>query len=314
MYQRDEAFDIAGEVKDSEGKALRASLRLLENGDDRSSSRGLQRTALDGSFRFTGLEQGSYTIHATAAAHAEVHLFDVHAGEVDVEIVLKRMPHISGTVITSEGNVVTSFQIAAVHPGRAPGATTLSRLQSFSNATGTFELSVPHGTYDVVVQAPGYATGRTHAGNVFPGRPVEDVVVVLAPHRGVEGIVVDAAGAPVGGAALFIGPLPSYPESATDRAATMTDAEGHFRLPAPESGEHLVLSAFHATVGLGAAVYEDFEQGPMEIRLSPPAEYSYDVTLEPGVETQITLPLGEVPESHEKKGRIITGLASLKAR
>lgn len=101
-----------------------------------------------------------------------------------------------------------------------------------TDAAGAFSALLPVGTYDVEVQAFGYAADSTTAEVTVDATTEVVVALDAAPQHAVTGSVVDARGAPVEGAQVTLEPSPLEP--------AVTDAEGGFAFPEVPEGEYTV--------------------------------------------------------------------------
>jgi len=271
VFEDEASLEISGQVTDESGTPLAAALRLDRREKTSRVAQSMGSTAVDGTFRFNGLSEGLFAITASARGFSDVTTDDLQAGTKDVAIVLPDSLSISGYVVSSENVPVTDFEVAAIRAGSTVESAAFFRVpfMHFSNPEGSYHIVVEEGRHDVVARAPGFALGRANAGEAVAGTGIEDVIVVLAKRPMVRGRVIDGAGHPVAGAAIFLGPLPEGAEQLTGYAAVHTDPGGRFEIAAPEVDSALHLSAFHRIAGMGEVYGETGAADPVEIVLLP---------------------------------------------
>lgn len=271
VFDEEASLEISGQVTDESGAPLAANLRLDRLESQSSLSQSMGNTAVDGTFRFQGLSEGLFRITASAPGYSDIAVDDIQSGTKDVSIVLPGRLSISGTVVSSEGVPVSDFEVAAIPAGAAVESADLflAPFKHVSNPEGAFSLVVDEGRYDVVARAPSFAMGRTNVGTVTPESGVEDVVIVLEAQVSIRGRVIDQAGQPVVGAAIFLGRLPKGAANLTDFAVARSGPEGQFEIGAPEADRGLHLSAFHRDAGAGEVVGVGNTAEPVEIQLLP---------------------------------------------
>lgn len=175
---------------------------------------------------------------------------------------------LSGTVVSTTGGPVEGAELSFERSG------VLSSVRSDVN--GRFEL-VPAepGRYVLAIAtADGYlpyAPALGHSPIAFdaePDRAIAGVEIALTPAIAYTGEVVDAAGAPVEGAAIALIDDAGAPESLVPlEREFVSDAEGRFRFRAPDGA---VLEARHP------------EHGAARARLDLPAQISKRITLRLG--------------------------------
>lgn len=276
IYQQEDFLEISGRVLDETGAPVVANLRLERQEEETRFVQAHGQTSVDATFRFQGLEEGTYIIGASSPGYVDASVGDVAAGASDVMIVMTPKSAIRGFVVSGENIPITSFEVLAHRAGTNLNSLDLylTPFKYFSNSEGAFVLEVDEGPYDVIARAPGYAMGRAHVGFVGPDALPEEIVVRLEKREALQGMVVDAEGNAVVGAAIFLGPLPAGAERLTRFAATYSDANGEFGIDAPEADRGLHLSAFHRIAGGGDVFGESDAAEPIIIQLAPlePAE------------------------------------------
>ncbi|MBL7648984.1 MAG: carboxypeptidase regulatory-like domain-containing protein [Candidatus Hydrogenedentes bacterium] len=269
VFQQEDFLEIAGRVVDDGGSPRAANLRLDQQDGLNTSSQSMGQTAVDGTFRFKGLSEGTYAITASATGYSDAVVRDIQAGARDVNIVLSSRLSIRGYVVTKKNVPITDFEVVVVQSGVDVDSLGLFVVpfKYFSNSEGAYSLAVDEGDYDVVARASGYAMGRATVGRVAPGYEADDVIIVLEKRSPILGRVIDGEGRPVPGTAIFLGALPDGAERLTGYAAMVTDSEGQFELWAPEADRVVHLSAFHRAAGIGEFVGSIDSDGIVEIAL-----------------------------------------------
>ncbi|MBL7648839.1 MAG: carboxypeptidase regulatory-like domain-containing protein [Candidatus Hydrogenedentes bacterium] len=272
VFDEEASLEISGKVSDESGAPVAANLRL-ERLEERSHiAQSMGTAVVDGTFKFQGLSEGMFSITASAPDYSNATVDDIASGSKDVSIVLSSRLSISGIVVSGENVPITDFEVAAI-PAGAPVESSYFFLVPFkrvSDPEGAYSLSVDEGRYDVVARAPGFAMGRANAGPVT-SEGVGGVDIVLWAQASVQGRIVDQAGQPVVGAAIFLGTLPNGAANLTDFAAARSGPEGQFEIGAPEADRGLHLSAFHRDAGAGEVVGDSNTSEPIEIQLQPVA-------------------------------------------
>jgi protocatechuate 3,4-dioxygenase beta subunit len=243
-----EGAAVSGEVRDAQGRALEGvevSLAAVHPG---SAFLGFaaQRasTDADGRFAFRGLRGAEYSL-TTASPH---HLPETQRVELtlgahrdDVVFTLSGGHSIRGVVVDDQRRPVEGATVGAFrHREPSPGLQVRSLTAGESVQTdeaGRFVLG-GIGEEPVTLRARkgGHAAGsRT---NVSAGG--EEVVLLLPRLGGIEGVLVDGAGAPIAGSRITVTPVqPGGPMMRAQQPAT-TDAEGRFAIRDVEPGEVIV--------------------------------------------------------------------------
>jgi hypothetical protein len=136
---------------------------------------------------------------------------------------------LSGAIVDATGGAVAGASVTASAAGVA-----LAR--GVSDGQGRFEFSLPAGSAELLASAAGYASD-----GVATPVPAAGVQLVLAPASSISGQVVsESAEQPVAGVTV-------QAEDAHTRRSTpntaLTDADGHFTLPALSAGEYTLSAA-----------------------------------------------------------------------
>jgi hypothetical protein len=212
-------------------------------------------TGPDGSFTLSGLAAGSVRLMVRKEDDFVQEQRSVTAPASDVNIEISAGGKVSGRVTEKgSGKPVTAFQagIATSRSGGGMVMMTPPQLRSFTSDDGTFALeNVPSGATVLVVNAPGYTSGRMNL-SVLEGKSIDDVEIQLDSGVRLIGRVTSATGAAVSDVEVSVAPSPSggfAMSGAMDRSA-VTDSNGEYALEALDAGEETIAfsHAKHAPV------------------------------------------------------------------
>ncbi|MBI1850039.1 MAG: carboxypeptidase regulatory-like domain-containing protein [Planctomycetes bacterium] len=247
----------------------------------------------DGSFRFLGLEPGTYCLFASAPGFAtrEMKTIDVSPAHV-TEGVLARLEKggtvrgrvvVRGTGQPIGGAVVYSTRDLpprAFEEASSAAPSESGDYRAVTGPDGTFEL--PHlseGTHSIAAQHAEFAPDRTIAVEVKAGALINDVTLQLSGGGSIAGTATDDKDAPVEGAIIFTIELGRDPRESFTRS-TKTDAAGHYSMPRLMPSHYLVGSlpndnsqsydvqkSTSATVIDGQTTTVDFRSAPSGSRL-----------------------------------------------
>jgi protocatechuate 3,4-dioxygenase beta subunit/5-hydroxyisourate hydrolase-like protein (transthyretin family) len=255
-------------------------------------SGGFARSGAGGRFRLPNLAPAvPYNLRISlpgfAPARAELPAREQGQPAPELKIVLRVGRQAVGMVLDGSRAGVAGAQVrlrpaassdpmARLRNAMNPDAT--DRIEGTTDAKGRYTVShLPPGTYDVTVQARGFAT-LTVPGLAIPeGQGMTDLgTVVLSPGATLEGRVVDPAGQPIegaevravaGGAGGMTLRFMSRDQGAPD---AFTAADGSFRLEDRSPGESLDLAVSHPSYGPGNAPGVTVPtQEPVRIVLQP---------------------------------------------
>jgi hypothetical protein len=148
-----------------------------------------------------------------------------------------------------------------------------SGLLGRSGADGLFELSAAPGDCLAALD-PELATLFQHC---VRGASEARAVLVVADAIDVSGIVVDAQGAPVGGARVWLAAVPggalaefeALDNATLDMASDATDASGRFELSRLPTGPGIVLNAYEPRFGATRTAVPPSSTSELVIRLDP---------------------------------------------
>jgi hypothetical protein len=181
------------------------------------------------------LAPGSYRVLAVGdeVLGAGQGRFELKPGQqVDgYDLFVSRLAHLRGRVIDHRGAPVAGAHVTftARMGGKPIGSEQTAPVgEATSDDGGAFEIEVPSGDVKLIAEI-GETRGEALVGGVIAGQEPAEVVIQLAAGASVDGRVVDAAHAPVGGAEVRVAVFAGGAKAVSDRTAT-SDAAGHFHL------------------------------------------------------------------------------------
>ncbi len=241
---------IAGRVTDTQGNPI-VGVEVMAGGPTHE----IVRCEEDGTFRITGLREGTYDLSAfDNRLYSPAHIRAVRAGSDDLHIVMHGQGAIEGRVLRADtGEPVTEFELF-LYFGIA-GTHFLPRLlmngREVHHPEGRFTReNVYVGDVTLTARAPGLAPSFQIV-SVAEHETVKDVVFSLEPADRIEGSVVTAAGDPVSGALIFLGRIPTRPQI-QDQAVARTGADGRFSIDSPPPNI-ITIAAYHPSHAPGSA-------------------------------------------------------------
>jgi hypothetical protein len=236
---------IAGKVFDVEHRGVPGVEIEALSQSGTIACTGVTKSSGKGEFLIEGLAEGLYTVRITPAHYDASPLQRVEAGDTNVEIELFELGTVTGRVVDSNGQPLTSFVVkarTANEVSKAYGAVTAQRAVKSAN-DGRFELKgVPEGAYVIEGLAQGFASSFSDTFNVTQGIITSDIVVRMTRGGSLSGRVVNSYdAAPVAGAEIstvdndyidgqiweLFGALEP---SATTKTKVYTDADGRFSI------------------------------------------------------------------------------------
>jgi protocatechuate 3,4-dioxygenase beta subunit len=206
-----------------------------------------------GRFELRGLMDASYSLQATAPGYMPGHGLQGIPGR-EAAIALAPSPRATGRVVDAVTRApVTAFRLLATPNGEVQYVQN-HLVQSFKSADGAFTfVDLRPATHVLVVEAKGYARGRSEPIVVLPEQEVRDIVIALVRGTTVKGSVIGTDGNPVANAEVQlmdagVPDLPPNPfgavvgiDGASKRGPrTRTDAGGRYILPNLEAGTYRV--------------------------------------------------------------------------
>jgi carboxypeptidase family protein len=219
----------------------------------------------DGSFALPGLSPGQYHVTVSAPGFGGG-AQDVAAGAEDVGLVLHLAGAVTGTVVDAAGRAVEVFALAARPASRPVGP---PEVQSVADRGGRFRVGeLAEATYVLQFSAPGRGSVTVLEVKVAAGQTTDIGTVRLAPTAALRGTVVDAHGAPVGGAVVWAQP-PEALAFGLPVEEAVTDPAGRFELRGVTTGT-VAVTARHPDYAEGTArvqVAAEPAASPLQIML-----------------------------------------------
>lgn len=263
---------LAGRVVDTGGQPVDGA--LVETWTTEWKENAPERTQVlsgaDGRFFFGELDDGRYTVRASARGLGSVVSADVAPNSRDLLLQLgSPLAGLSGVVRDGSGKPVTAFNIVAL-----PRVGLFGRGHDLSAAVvdpqGRYRLEMAPGTYEVSVAAHGFATSVVRAITVGDEAATADFTLVRGGR--ISGVVTDRkSGAPLAGADVQLEGEATQGQVATDN---LTAADGSFRVDGVGPGAHsLAVQAegHDGRIVSGLRVAENGETGPLTIDLAATA-------------------------------------------
>ncbi|HKB16756.1 MAG TPA: carboxypeptidase-like regulatory domain-containing protein, partial [Planctomycetota bacterium] len=253
LLELEAAGKIVGVVSDVSGRPVgEGKSAALSTSRDWIMRRGTDRAGVgkDGRFELPGLLPGRYEVAAVAPGFAPGTRggVEVRANEVaQADVTLKAESFLAGRVVDAGGAGVAGARIFAREAqGFGPRAVNfLGSGSARSGADGSFRIgSLGSGPHRASARADGRFPAEEQPIDVPPASGVENLRFVLEAGRAVSGRVVDATGAPIGGARVFARDDPSAragggPRRWSDQRGK-TAEEGVFRLTGLGEGPFVV--------------------------------------------------------------------------
>jgi hypothetical protein len=236
-------FSISGLVTDDRGEPV-SGVRLYSWGGT-----GWQinaSTNAKGEFKFAGVSDGSYQIQGQRQGYQNSSV-SAAAGAVDANMTMARAGSISGRVVEARSNAaVQDFSILVVNSGQRYQSYMERDRKSFHHEEGEFTIDGAYpGTVQLMFKSPGRADITLPVDGVRSAETLEGIVVSMETGLELTGRVRNTVGDALGGAYIYIGPVPPN-EWERERSANATaDASGNFTLASLPSGD-VVVSAWAA--------------------------------------------------------------------
>lgn len=234
---------VYGQVNDEGGNAIKHALVTAGRPNRRRNrrntphaevfhynSRGLNVvTEEDGTFQLVGVpESQNWLVNVTHKEYKRT-IEMLEAGQIDIWVELSKGADLRGAIVDAAGTPVVQTQLWMLTEEGEPS--------KFSDFDGEYLFGGldPMERVYVIVYHPGYGMQLHGPMTIEEGMPPLDIV--LDAGVAIEGVLVDADGEPVSGAAVRLqGTLPEegflsarLPEQFLGRNATLTDANGGFR-------------------------------------------------------------------------------------
>ncbi len=235
----DTAVEISGRALRPDGTPLQGASLFAYAGQIRSPVPTL--TGADGSFTITGLASTTYTVSANKSDEGLTASKPVHAPAKDVVLQAEQGNRISAIVVDEKHQPVLDLR-AGVSVTQVMGSMinrSQAMMQEFHTSDGQVVLDhIRPGTYDLVVDAAGYAVKRAPV-RVEDGKNIEGLEVTLTRGVSLTVRVVDTSGSPITGAAIREVPAAGGPvvQNLPESLRGATDANGEALFQDVESGE-----------------------------------------------------------------------------
>lgn len=255
-----------GTVRDAGGRALSHGTMAWHREDGIAVDCGIER---NGEFVVKGLEPGAYSVGLDESQMVGTHLADVIVTEEEeqrFDLVTSSRTSLTIRIIAPDGQPI---------PGARPMASYHNRRGSIVGAAYSAAIvEADERGICVIRDAPINSflrlwlerDGACGQLQIDLASPPADPVLALKRHGRIQGVVRDAAGEPVGGAAIEIG-MPGL--SWRRDARTQTDADGRYGIDVPTGGPPPVLIASHGTLGASC----------VDLALAPGETRTFDLTL-----------------------------------
>jgi carboxypeptidase family protein/PDZ domain-containing protein len=251
--------DLVLELPDAaviEGKVLAAGGSSADGAEVIASSRANQAATIaaqGGGFSLE-VEPGSYHLSARLAAEAGAQAapISVAAGQTVRGMVLQlgTASAIAGTVFAqSSGRPISGATVVLT----SMGSTSVAGMAT-SDAAGTFSIGgLAPGSYDAAVHADGFSD-QVRRGITVAAAQTFPLQVPLTGTGAVSGVVIDAAGRPLGGAVVRVAPG-FGPDTHAMQAQVVTGIDGRYRLDNLTAGTvRLAASRDESSFGPGRSV------------------------------------------------------------
>ena len=212
-------------------------------------------TGADGSFRFPALAAGTFRFNAShqslAPGESEPITLDGTSERSGVEIRLEEGAHISGRVVTADGE---GAPLATVRLSARSGGPRFRRggaRQTFADDDGYFEVAaLPRKAIDVVAMKESAATSETRTIDLTETAHARDVELRLELDGRIAGRVIDPMGEPVEGAQVRLLPDFRRGREVSRRdfmlrgiATELTDGGGNFAFAGLRDTSYMILAS-----------------------------------------------------------------------
>lgn len=256
-------YRVFGTVTDATGSAVNGA-KITLSGIGTESLNGVERETESGSggdFNFDGVEIGTYTLQAEKEGFARKTLSKVLLDKENA-IVLEAASIVRGRVLVKSTNAapengytVSANLIQSEVSGEdsngflsfLQGAESNNKSESFSDPTGTYELTLSAGTWQLEGSATPLAPARKQI-TLQPGEVLENIDLVLDADGGtIEGVVLTTDGQSPQGATVYL-----LEATTASQALTMfaQDGGGMDNMQVAEDGafrfEHLGEGTYYA--------------------------------------------------------------------
>ena len=273
--------EIAGRVTRNGAGVSGVRVNVLGEGDT-----GESETAADGSFRITNLSPGSVMLNAIKEDEFIQQFRAVTAPVADLLIEIPPSGRITGRVVDKNTKQPVRAFDAGISTQRGGGGMTIMvppQSRPFTADDGTFVLdSVPAGSTNLVVNAPGYTTARIPNVIVEEGKATAEIEVAMDRGVKVTGKVTGPDGAAVSGVSVRADASGRVMRMPGAMNMAVTDASGEFTLEAQEPGERTVVFNRSGYVSVSRSVTLSGSETRVDAQLSTGVRVSGQVVQENG--------------------------------
>ena len=227
----DTAVEISGRALRPDGTPLQGASLVAYAGQTGSPVPTI--TGADGSFTITGLASTTYTVSANKSDEGLTASKPVRAPAKDVVLQAEQGNRITATVVDEKHQSVLDLRagVSVTHVMGSMINRSPAMMQEFHTSDGQVVLDhIRPGTYDLVVDAAGYAVKRAPV-RVEDGKNVEGLEVTLTRGVSLTVRVVDTSGSPITGATIR--------EVASGGGPVVQDFSGSLRGSTDANGETL---------------------------------------------------------------------------
>jgi hypothetical protein len=281
--------EVFGVVVDKDDQGLDGVELTLSGFRTESFSGGEDSTTTgaDGTFRFSQVESGMYSLMAEKEGHGTQTLRNVPLDK-ELRIRMNTLATVRGRVLIRESNEPPPTYSVAARATAADGATNMDLLRTFeepesydfNDPEGRFEIQLADGPWQLEAKAPEHAPGREEI-YLEPGQLMEDVVLYVNADGGrIAGRVVTNDGQNPQGATVFLVETAGgdYQTTSAMLRALSGDAEsmrvgedGAFEFTQLTEGTYLVLAEHERyATGRSEAIFltEGDARDDIQVRLS----------------------------------------------
>ncbi|HLU40445.1 MAG TPA: carboxypeptidase-like regulatory domain-containing protein [Planctomycetota bacterium] len=275
-FELSPGLSIQGRVIDGTGQGVARARVVAVAMSSKTPVTGDTFTDENGGFEILGLLDGPYQLTAKAEGFVDANEKPISAGTKDVQLVVEKQGAVRLTVVGKNGQLVREYQVTVKsyfagqpnpHATGAEATPNMSPPPAAEPSYGNTAIPVQHvrnpkdgvaliegidpGTYALQINARGYAMAFSEPFTLGPDTEPPHLTVQLNEGGVIAGVVVDANGAPVAGAAvetrpndlddnpftvMFAGMIPSK----VTRAQGQTDAQGRFEFKLLNAGRYQI--------------------------------------------------------------------------
>ena len=245
---------------------IRVGLESWQSKSNRYAITHTMKTDAQGRFEWLNAPNEPFTIEAYGRGILRIRELDARCdGE---EMVLTALPELrfTGTVVdAASGQPITDFTIVPMWESSGRLNATRPQARQYSRIDGSFSYAIdfPRDGHALIFEADGYLPFQTGTFEDADGH--QKLAIKLERATPLQGVVVDANGAPVANATVYLANEASFahirggkPFREDDLISTTTDLEGNFSLTRQLGGFALVAIS---DTGIGILTDADFKAG-----------------------------------------------------